>query len=54
MNLPPALMWLIGIGSFLLVHMPIRLVAASIGVWLFYVQHQFEETSWDKNGQWTM
>ena len=47
------LMWLIGIGSFLLVHTPIMLVAASIGVWLFYVQHQFEETSWDKNAEWT-
>jgi omega-6 fatty acid desaturase (delta-12 desaturase) len=47
------LMWLIGIGSFLLVHTPIMLVAASIGVWLFYVQHQFEETSWDKNTEWS-
>jgi acyl-lipid omega-6 desaturase (Delta-12 desaturase) len=42
-----ALMWLIGIGSFLLVHLPITLIAASIGVWLFYVQHQFEETLWE-------
>jgi omega-6 fatty acid desaturase (delta-12 desaturase) len=48
------LIWLIGVGSFLLVHVPIMLVAASLGVWLFYVQHQFEETSWDKDGQWRM
>ena len=41
------LIWLIGIKAFLLVHTPILLLAASIGVWLFYVQHQFEETTWD-------
>ena len=41
---PPALIWLIGIEAFLLVHLPIMLLAASIGVWLFYVQHQFERT----------
>jgi omega-6 fatty acid desaturase (delta-12 desaturase) len=46
------LIWLIGVGPFLLVHLPISLLAASIGVWLFYVQHQFEETSWDRAAQW--
>ncbi len=40
-----AMIWLVGVGPFLLVHLPITLLAASIGVWLFYVQHQFEETS---------
>src|SRR5262249_47412465 len=39
-----ALMWLIGVWAFLLVHMPIMLIAGAIGVWLFYVQHQFEHT----------
>ena len=34
---------------FLLVHLPITLLAASIGVWLFYVQHQFEDTFWDND-----
>jgi acyl-lipid omega-6 desaturase (Delta-12 desaturase) len=38
------LMWLIGPQAFLLVHLPIVMLAASIGVWLFYVQHQFAET----------
>jgi acyl-lipid omega-6 desaturase (Delta-12 desaturase) len=46
------LIWLIGIKAFLLVHTPILLLAASIGVWLFYVQHQFEETTWDDGQQW--
>lgn len=47
-------MWLVGVGPFLIVHLPIMLIAASIGVWLFYVQHQFEETFWAKAGSWTM
>jgi len=31
-----ALMWLVGVQPFLLVHLPIALLASSIGVWLFY------------------
>jgi len=41
------LVWLIGIKAFLLVHLPITLLASSAGVWLFYVQHQFENTTWE-------
>jgi omega-6 fatty acid desaturase (delta-12 desaturase) len=50
---PVAVMiWLIGLGPFLLVQVPITLMAATAGVWLFYVQHQFEETHWSGNGEW--
>src|SRR5258708_35574464 len=49
-----ALIWFIGIGPFLLVHLPITLLAGSIGVWLFYVQHQFEQTFWARDGEWTL
>jgi len=48
------MMWLVGVGPFLLVHLPIMLLAASIGVWLFYVQHQFEETYWAGAPAWTL
>jgi omega-6 fatty acid desaturase (delta-12 desaturase) len=44
----------VGWSSFLLVHIPITLLAASIGVWLFYVQHQFEDTFWATEAAWTM
>ncbi|SLN61309.1 fatty acid desaturase [Roseisalinus antarcticus] len=37
-----------------LVFLPTMLVAASIGVWLFYVQHQFEETNWDHEDDWQL
>jgi len=46
------LIWLVGLGPFLLVHLPITFLGAAIGVWLFYVQHQFEETFWDRDENW--
>ena len=47
------LIWLTGIGAFLMIHLPITIIAASIGVWLFYVQHQFEHTSWERDPDWS-
>jgi omega-6 fatty acid desaturase (delta-12 desaturase) len=41
------------VATFLIVHLPITLIAASIGVWLFYVQHQFEHTLWDSDEDWS-
>ncbi len=46
------MMWLVGPSQFLLVHMPIVIAAASIGVWLFFVQHQFEGAHWARDGRW--
>lgn len=48
-----ALIWAMGLKLFLLVHLPITLVAASLGVWFFYVQHQFEHTQWDRSEGWS-
>ncbi len=48
------MIWFVGFGPFLLVHLPITLLAASVGVWLFYVQHQFEDTTWDEGGAWNL
>jgi omega-6 fatty acid desaturase (delta-12 desaturase) len=42
----------IGLGSFLKVQLPISLIAGSIGVFLFYVQHQFEDTYWRDHPEW--
>lgn len=47
------MIWLVGIGPFLLVQLPITLLAGTIGVWLFYVQHQFENTFWEHDPDWT-
>ena len=47
------LIWCVGVGPFLLVHLPITLIAGSVGVWLFYVQHQFDPTFWARDGEST-
>lgn len=44
--------WFLGLGAVFLVFLPTTIVAASIGVWLFYVQHQFETTEWDTTEDW--
>ena len=44
--------WFIGLKAFLLIHLPVTLLAASAGVWLFFVQHQFEHTSWEPQATW--
>jgi acyl-lipid omega-6 desaturase (Delta-12 desaturase) len=48
-----AMMWWIGVVPFLLVHLPIAFFGGVIGVWLFYVQHQFEHTVWSENQNWS-
>jgi omega-6 fatty acid desaturase (delta-12 desaturase) len=46
------LMWLVGVKTFLLTQVPITLIAGSIGVWLFFIQHQFDETFWAGDKSW--
>jgi len=46
------LIWLVGATAFFLIHIPIVLGAATAGVWLFFVQHQFEGTQWSRDGHW--
>ncbi len=43
----------IGWQAFLLVQVPLVFLAGSAGVWLFYVQHQFEDTYWHSTGDWS-
>jgi omega-6 fatty acid desaturase (delta-12 desaturase) len=44
---------LVGWRAFLLIQAPAALIAGSAGIWLFYVQHQFEDTYWERNVEWT-
>jgi omega-6 fatty acid desaturase (delta-12 desaturase) len=48
-----ALCVLIGWQSFLLIWAPAALLAGSTGIWLFYVQHQFEDAYWESSEQWS-
>jgi acyl-lipid omega-6 desaturase (Delta-12 desaturase) len=47
------LIWLVGPGPFVLVQGPVVVISASIAVWFFYVQHQFEDTLWARDAEWT-
>ncbi len=42
----------VGTTTFLAIHLPIALLSATVGVWLFYVQHQFEDTYWQAGDEW--
>ena len=42
----------LGWGRFALVHAPVLVLTCSLGVYLFYVQHQFEETYWHRHDEW--
>ena len=46
------LCWLIGWQDFLLVWAPPAMLAGSVGIWLFYVQHQFEDAYWQSADDW--
>ncbi len=48
-----ALCLLIGWSEFLLVQAPTVLLAGSAGIWLFYVQHQFEDAYWENAESWS-
>jgi omega-6 fatty acid desaturase (delta-12 desaturase) len=48
-----ALCWLIGWRDFLLAWAPAAVLAGAAGIWLFYVQHQFEDTYWQRSDQWS-
>ena len=48
------LMWLIGPWTFMMIHAPIFLLSATAGIWLFYVQHQFEGADWAHDAEWSL
>jgi omega-6 fatty acid desaturase (delta-12 desaturase) len=47
------LCWGIGWSNFLLVQFPTVMLAGSAGIWLFYVQHQFEDAYWQEAPDWS-
>ena len=47
-----SLIWAMGLKAFLLVWVPLQIFAGAWGVWLFYVQHQFENTHWNRHENW--
>jgi len=43
-----------GWAAIVLIFLPSSLIAATAGVWLFYIQHQFEETRWEQSEDWQL
>jgi len=43
-----------GWAAIVLIFLPSSLIAATAGVWLFYIQHQFEETRWEQSEDWKL
>jgi omega-6 fatty acid desaturase (delta-12 desaturase) len=48
-----ALIWTFGLWAYLLIQLIILMVAGGAGVWLFYVQHQFEGVYWERGEDWS-
>ncbi len=41
-----------GVAPVLMTYLPVMVIASWIGNWLFYVQHQFEDPYWERDGDW--
>lgn len=46
------LIWAIGWQSFLIVQIPIMFIAGGLGIWLFYIQHTFEDSYFENEDEW--
>lgn len=44
--------WAIGLPAYLSIQVPVILIAGSVGLWLFYIQHQFETAYWVRHDAW--
>jgi omega-6 fatty acid desaturase (delta-12 desaturase) len=44
--------WLIGLKALIEIQLTVTAVAGAVGLWLFYVQHQFEGAYWERTKDW--
>ena len=42
----------IGLGTYIMVQLPIIYFAGMMGLWLFYVQHQYATVYWARDNEW--
>jgi len=49
-----AMIYALGVQPFLLIFLPTIMLASTFGIWLFYVQHQFESTFWANDKDWNL
>ena len=43
---------LIGVKAYLMIQLPVMYIAGAMGIWLFFIQHQFEDEYWAREGEW--
>jgi acyl-lipid omega-6 desaturase (Delta-12 desaturase) len=46
------LIWAMGFKAYLMIQIPVLFIASGHGLWLFYVQHQYEHVAWVRNEDW--
>jgi len=44
--------FIFGVGTYVLLQLTVQLVAGALGIWMFYVQHQFEDVYWERGENW--
>ncbi len=42
----------IGLKTYLMIQVPIMMISGTLGVWLFYIQHQYEDVYWQRHDEW--
>jgi len=52
LGMAAGLSWVFGLKAYLWLQFVIMMVAGSAGLWLFYVQHQFDEVYWERGDEW--
>lgn len=52
LGMAAVLSWILGVKAYLLIQLTVMAIAGSAGVWLFYVQHQFEGVYWERGDEW--
>ncbi len=52
LGMAAVLSWIFGLRTYLLLQLAVMLMAGSAGVWMFYVQHQFEGVYWERGDGW--
>jgi omega-6 fatty acid desaturase (delta-12 desaturase) len=52
LSLVAGMSWALGMGTYVLLQLAVVAMASSAGVWLFYVQHQFEDVYWERGQHW--
>jgi omega-6 fatty acid desaturase (delta-12 desaturase) len=52
LGMATALSWVFGLVPYLLIQLTVMMVGGAAGVWLFYVQHQFEDAYWERREDW--